>query len=112
MSLLVYDASDGRLAARQEVTFGGRSNESTSEQSVLVLGNKVMVVNNFVGRAEDYRRWQLLINSQPFLMGRVAYGVAQYEFSERTQALTLKWMNPRISCASSIPTASADPATP
>lgn len=112
MSLLVYSASDGMLMASEKVLFGN-SDQSTSEQSVLVLGNRAMVVNNFVGTKDDYR---LSMNTLPFLLGRVAYGVAQYEFSTLPNGgggrLVERWMNPNISCASSIPTVSSNPRTP
>lgn len=65
-----------------------------------------------MGFASDYRSRQLILNSQPNLVGRVAYGVAQYAWDEGSQTLKRTWMNPDVSCASSIPTVSAHKDTP
>eukprot|EP00053_Salpingoeca_punica_P005009 m.52198 g.52198 ORF g.52198 m.52198 type:complete len:524 (+) comp13050_c0_seq1:29-1600(+) len=123
MRLLVFNTSDGSLAAAAPVNFvaeaegraGASDGNSTSEQSVVAYGNRVAVVNNWFPataaaleceRAAAHRGNEWLSHICPAVLGEAAYGVAQYELvvsPEGVATLARTWLNTEVSCTSSIP---------
>jgi len=85
----------------------------TSEQSVVVSGNRAAVVNNYFSLWKPGVVWELIC-SIPYVadvcrvsLGVASYGVEQFEFDYTTGNIISKWVNNNVSCASSIPVVSA-----
>lgn len=95
-----------RIAAEVPVTFGFKTNESYSEQSVLVRGCSAAITNNRLGlRLLDYLPERL----QPFSMllsnipGIAPYGVEKFEWDAEKRELRSVWANPNVSLPNAIP---------
>ena len=126
MSVLLFSAADGAIAARSTVKFAS-SKDSTSEQSIVVLGQRAVVVQNWI----PYDRLPLpckALASAPSFIGKLlpgkvlnacanllgAYplsGVAQFEVKQAQKggpvALHMTWMDDNVQCSSCIPAASS-----
>lgn len=91
--------TDPRTAARLPVTFGDPSaTSSVSEQSVLVMGDGAVVVNNDYGDAEGLA---------PIFEGLAPPGVERFTWDPDTDTLSSVWALDDLSCPNGIPTASA-----
>lgn len=79
----------------------------TSEQSVVVAGTDIFIVNNYWENFDDYTGTFCCSDERiehlcPTYLGALAYGVKKLHFDPDEQTLTEVWHN-SISCASSIP---------
>lgn len=134
MNLVVIDAKTGKVVARHPVTFGDpAAKETSSEQSVLVHGWRMAVVNNqpteeakmstsflqYLGspkpflaclnaRASALSRFSDTIAAAlPVIVGDAPKGVEQFEFDPDTRKIRTTWVNKDISIPNGIPTMSA-----
>jgi hypothetical protein len=126
MNVLLFSALGGAISARTTVEFSS-SKDSTSEQSIVVLGQRVVVVQNWIPDERLPLPCKALASAHPFI-GKMlpdkllmacanllgAYplaGVAQYEVrqaqKEGTVKLHMTWMNDKVQCSSCIPAASS-----
>jgi hypothetical protein len=94
------EGRDRRIAAEVPVTFGFETDESYSEQSVLVMGCSAAITNNRLGlRLLDY----LPERMQPFTMllsnfpGVAPYGVEKFVWDGERRELKSAWANPEVS---------------
>lgn len=93
------EGGDARTAAYVPVTFGDpAATTSTSEQSVLVMGDGAVVVSNDYGDAEGF---------EPVFQGIAPFGIEKFVWDPDLDALTTAWVVDDISCPNGIPTASA-----
>lgn len=87
----------------------------TSEQSVVISGNRAAVVNNYFELWKPGFPWEMMCNHASdwiengcrVSLGVASYGVEQFEFDETTGEIKSVWVNRNVSCASSIPVVSA-----
>eukprot|EP00917_Polyrhabdina_sp_WS-2016_P005961 GHVP01013268.1.p1 GENE.GHVP01013268.1~~GHVP01013268.1.p1 ORF type:complete len:270 (+),score=27.49 GHVP01013268.1:318-1127(+) len=123
--VLVFDIK-GRIAASLPVDFGTNS-ESYTEQSILVHGNRLVVVQNAVtdtGRRlmNLMKNWNVarIIQSTdlpswiakhylllPIALGDSPVGYQQMEFDFNSQILSSRWIQSDSGCPNSIPTYSS-----
>lgn len=116
MNLRFFRTDSGAACGLARVDFGGLGN-STSEQSVVVAGDRAMVVNNWwtgeAGKlcenATSHNEW--IAHICPALLGEAAYGVAQYVVDASSCTVALAWVNTEVSCTSAIPVVSLATAT-
>jgi len=115
MNIWFVNADDFTVQPHEKVLMGHDANYTnvTSEQSVVVSGNRAAVVNNFFSLWKPGLGWNTIC-SQPWIedvcrvsLGVASYGVEQFEFDYTTGNITSKWVNNNVSCASSIPVVSA-----
>jgi len=93
------EGSDVRVAGLQPVTFGDPSAAtSVSEQSVLVLGDGAVVVNNDYGD---------LTGITPVLAGIAPPGIERFSWDPESDVLSSTWFVGDLSCPNGIPSASA-----
>jgi len=91
--------NDPRVAGIQPVTFGVPSAQSSvSEQSVLVMGDGAVVVNNDYGE---------LSGIEPVIQGLAPPGIERFSWDAEEDVLTSAWAIPDLSCPNGIPSASA-----
>jgi hypothetical protein len=117
MNILAFSAGSGELIASEPVDFGdpkGLGATVTSEQSVVVAGNRALVVNNYVVDqvgtfcGEIFPKLPIndvLVHSCPMMFGKHAFGVQQFElvFGSTGVSWSERWSNHEVSCTSSIP---------
>lgn len=90
--------ADPRVAGLAPVTFGDPSRStSRSEQSALVMGDGVVIVNNDYGDQEGIA---------PVLAGVAPPGIERFTWDARRDTLTSAWSIPDLSCPNGIPSAS------
>eukprot|EP00052_Salpingoeca_macrocollata_P027040 m.255010 g.255010 ORF g.255010 m.255010 type:complete len:295 (+) comp22683_c0_seq1:536-1420(+) len=118
MHVLFYDAASGVLLGRQAADFGGQHGaNSTSEQSVVVLGNQALVVNNWFAPTAAARECEQTLGNHsawlahlcPGLLGQAAYGMQLFEIDRAARRASVVWVNPDVSCTTSIPVVGAAP---
>lgn len=134
MNLVVMDAETGKVEARHPVTFGNSAaKETSSEQSVLVHGWRMAVVNNqpteeakmstkflqYLGTPTSFlaglhakgstwsRVSDTIAAAFPVIVGDAPKGVEQFEFDPDTKKIRTTWANKDISIPNGIPTMSA-----
>ena len=117
MRILAFDAESGELTATESVDFGdpkGLGAAVTSEQSIVVTGNRALVVNNYVVDqigifcGEVFPKLpinEVLMHSCPMMFGKHAFGVQQFELVSDSDGASwsVRWSNIEVSCTSSIP---------
>jgi hypothetical protein len=90
--------ADPRVAGQVPVRFGDPDRTtSMSEQSVLVMGQGAVVVNNDYGDAEGF---------EPILQGIAAPGIEKFVWDPDADTLASVWSVPDVACPNGIPTAS------
>ncbi|CDJ40273.1 hypothetical protein, conserved [Eimeria tenella] len=134
MNIVVMDARTGKVEARHPITFGDpNAKETTSEQSVLVHGWRMAVVNNqpteetkvstnflqYLGSpttflaglsssSNTWSRWgDTVAAALPVIVGDAPKGVEQFEFDPDTKKIRSVWINKEVSIPNGIPTMSA-----
>ncbi|XP_026192280.1 uncharacterized protein LOC34618891 [Cyclospora cayetanensis] len=134
MNLVVLDAQTGKVHARHPVTFGDpAAKETSSEQSVLVHGWRMAVVNNqpteeakmstsflqYLGSPNSFLSGlksagiqlpllnETIASALPVIVGDAPKGVEQFEFDPDTKVIRTTWVNKKISIPNGIPTMSA-----
>lgn len=131
MNVLIIDAATGEIKASHPITFGDpNAKHTSSEQSVLVHGWRLAVVNNtpteelkqtpnflkmfgspaamLLGGGElPTRITETLNNAWPVIVGDAPKGVEQLEFDPDTSTLRMTWTNKDVSIPNGIPTMSA-----
>lgn len=131
MNVLIMDAATGEIKASHPITFGDEhARHTSSEQSVLVHGWRLAVVNNtpteelkqtpnflkmfgspaamLLGGGElPTRITETLNNAWPVIVGDAPKGVEQLEFDPDTDTLRVTWINKEVSIPNGIPTMSA-----
>lgn len=134
MNLVVMDAKTGKVEARHPITFGDpAAKETSSEQSVLVHGWRMAVVNNeptdeakmsthflqYLGSPKSFlaglyapgsawsRVSDTIMNALPVIVGDAPKGVEQFEFDPDTKTIRRTWVNKDVSIPNGIPTMSA-----
>ncbi|CBZ53428.1 conserved hypothetical protein [Neospora caninum Liverpool] len=131
MNVLIMDAKTGEIKASHPINFGdANANHTSSEQSVLVHGWRLAVVNNtpteelkqtpnflkmfgspaalLLGGGEvPTRISETLTNAWPVIVGDAPKGVEQLEFDPDANALRVTWVNKEVSIPNGIPTMSA-----
>ena len=96
---LAPSGSDPRVAGVLPVTFGVPHVEtSVSEQSVLVMGDGAVVVNNDYGEMSGI---------EPVIAGLAPPGIELFRWDSQTNTLSSSWALPDVSCPNGIPSASA-----
>jgi len=111
MHILFFNADTGTLVANETVTFDD-TNQSTSEQSVVVNDNKATVVNNWYGNVSCpeflYKIAPIFMEEMcPIFKGIAPLGVRQFEIDSETDTVTSTWLNNEVSCPNGIPTMSS-----
>lgn len=134
MNLVVMNAQTGKVEARHPITFGDPSaKETTSEQSVLVHGWRMAVVNNqpteetrvstnflhYLGSpttflaglsssGNTWSRWNDTVAAAfPVIVGDAPKGVEQFEYDPDTRKIRSVWVNKEVSIPNGIPAMSA-----
>ncbi|KAF8821770.1 hypothetical protein IE077_001602 [Cardiosporidium cionae] len=129
MNVVILDASTGELKDKKPVTFGNPSATRTlSEQSVLVNGWRLVVVNNtpredvtssllslgnpatFLAEYFSFpvsRISSIITSSWPVIVGDAPKGIEQMIFNPNTGRLSISWINTDVSIPNGIPTMSA-----
>lgn len=117
MNVLFYDAKSGDEVGRQVVAFGGATGgNSTTEQSIVVLGYKALLSNNWVNdKVTPFcSEWFASIGVSdalkmecPYLFGSYVNGLEQFEYKPDTGEVVSTWANPDITCTSTVPLVSA-----
>ncbi|KYK63729.1 putative transmembrane protein [Toxoplasma gondii TgCatPRC2] len=131
MNVLIMDAQTGEIKAAHPINFRNSSAKHTSsEQSVLVHGWRLAVVNNtpteelkqtpnflkmfgspaalLLGGGEvPTRISETLTNAWPVIVGDAPKGVEQLEFNPDDNTLRVTWVNTEVSIPNGIPTMSA-----
>lgn len=134
MNLVVVDAETGKVEARHPINFGDQSaKETSSEQSVLVHGWRMAVVNNeptgqakmstnflqYLGSPISFlaglhapkgafsRLSDTIASALPVIVGDAPRGVEQFEFDPDTKTIRRTWVNKDVSIPNGIPTMSA-----
>ncbi|KAL8427791.1 hypothetical protein ACSSS7_007526 [Eimeria intestinalis] len=134
MNLVVMNAQTGKVEARHPINFGDPSaKETSSEQSVLVHGWRMAVVNNepteqaklstsflqYLGSPRSFlsglytpgstwnRVSETIASALPVLVGDAPRGVEQFEFDPDAKTLKRTWVNKEVSIPNGIPTMSA-----
>jgi hypothetical protein len=93
------EGADVRVAGQEPVTFGDPSaSTSVSEQSVLVMGDGAVVVNNDYGG---------LTGITPVLAGVAPPGIERFTWDSASDTLSSAWSVSDLSCPNGIPSASA-----
>lgn len=93
------EGTDPRTAAIVPVTFGDDdATTSVSEQSVLVMGDGAVVVNNDYGDAGE--------GSAPVFAGVASPGIEKFVWDPDADTLTTAWARGDVDCPNGIPTAS------
>ncbi len=109
----IADGYDPRIACEFPVTYGEDDAESSlSEQSLLVRGNSVVVVDNYqqfdpiLGRfPAQFAPYTQLVSGLP---GNQPTGLQRIDWNPMTRRCEEAWANPDISIPNGIPTMSAD----
>ncbi|KAL8441443.1 hypothetical protein Emag_007163 [Eimeria magna] len=134
MNLVVMNAQTGKVEARHPINFGDQAaKETSSEQSVLVHGWRMAVVNNepteqaklstsflqYLGSPRSFlsglynpggawnRVSETIAAALPVLVGDAPKGVEQFEFDPDAKTLKRTWVNKDVSIPNGIPTMSA-----
>ncbi|CDI84980.1 hypothetical protein, conserved [Eimeria praecox] len=134
MNLVVMDARTGKVEARHPITFGDpNAKETASEQSVLVHGWRMAVVNNqpteetrmstsflhYLGSpttflaglsssGSTWTRWNDTVAAAfPVIVGDAPKGVEQFEYDPDTKKIRSVWVNKDVSIPNGIPAMSA-----
>ncbi|PFH38594.1 hypothetical protein BESB_009360 [Besnoitia besnoiti] len=131
MNVLIMDAANGDIKATHPINFGDKhAKHTSSEQSVLVHGWRLAVVNNtpteelkqtpnvlkmfgspaalLLGGGEvPTRIAETLTNAWPVIVGDAPKGVEQLEFDPDDNTLRVTWVNKEVSIPNGIPTMSA-----
>ena len=134
MNLVVMDARTGKVEARHPITFGDpTAKETTSEQSVLVHGWRMAVVNNqpteetrvstnflhYLGSPTTFlaglsssgsalsRLNDTVAAAFPVIVGDAPKGVEQFEYDPDTKKIRSVWVNKDVSIPNGIPSMSA-----
>ncbi|CDJ47619.1 hypothetical protein, conserved [Eimeria brunetti] len=134
MNLVVMNAKTGKVEARHPITFGDpNAKETASEQSVLVHGWRMAVVNNqpteetrvstsfvhYLGSpatflaglsssGSTWTRWNDTVAAAfPVIVGDAPKGVEQFEFDPDTRQIRSVWVNKDVSIPNGIPAMSA-----
>ncbi|WP_444901672.1 hypothetical protein ACJJIG_20875 [Microbulbifer sp. SSSA007] len=105
----ISEEKDRRIAAEIPITFGNpNATRSISEQSVLVRGDRAVVVNNDYGW--DFsrlpgvpQRLTVLFSNFP---ENAPYGIEQFHWNSYSRSLSSLWANKEISCPNGVPTMS------
>ena len=93
------DGLDPRTAASVPIRFGDPdATTSASEQSVLIMGDGALVVNNDYGDAVGF---------EPIAVGVAPPGIEKHVWNARKNRFEPAWVVPDVSCPNGIPTASA-----
>jgi len=103
------EGRDRRIAAEVPVTFGFETEESYSEQSVLVRNCSAAITNNRLGVRLDFlperlQPFSMLISNLP---GVAPYGVEKFVWDGERRELRSVWANKDVSLPNAIPTMSA-----
>jgi len=116
MNILNLDASTGAVLGNKTVTFGAAGSDAQSEQSITVLQNRAVVVNNWMERSEmpwACRLWNMLPQSSKSKAQKACYfsfatlaspGVEQFRMDPNGQLHTT-WSRSDVQCSSCIPAA-------
>lgn len=134
MNLVVMDAETGKVEARHPITFGdSAAKETSSEQSVLVHGWRMVIVNNqpteeakvstqflqYLGSPKSFlagmhsretawsRMREAVSAALPVIVGDAPKGVEQFEFDPDAKRIRTTWVNKNLSIPNGIPTMSA-----
>ena len=117
MNVRFYDTSSGVEVGKHLVSFGGATGgNTTTEQSIVVLGYKAVLSNNWVADIVTpfCSEWFASTNASdslkkecPFLFGQAVGGIEQFEIDPATGNVRSTWANPDVSCTSTIPLVSA-----
>jgi len=115
MNIWFVNADDFTDLHHKKVLMGHDANYTnvTSEQSVVVSGNRAAVVNNYFNLWKpgpawyEICKWPWIKDVCRVSLGVASYGVEQFEIDYTTGNITSKWVNNNVSCASSIPVVSA-----
>ncbi|CDJ27423.1 uncharacterized protein EMH_0008690 [Eimeria mitis] len=134
MNLVVMNAQTGKVEARHPITFGDpNAKETASEQSVLVHGWRMAVVNNqpteetrlstsflhYLGSpttflaglsssGNTWTRWNDTVTAAlPVIVGDAPKGVEQFEYDPDARKIRSVWVNKDISIPNGIPSMSA-----
>ncbi|KAL8451557.1 hypothetical protein Emed_002006 [Eimeria media] len=134
MNLVVMNAETGKVEARHPINFGDpAAKETSSEQSVLVHGWRMAVVNNepteqakfstsflqYLGSPRSFlsglytpgsawnRVSETIAAALPVIVGDAPKGVEQFEFDPDAKTLKRTWVNKEVSIPNGIPTMSA-----
>ena len=103
-SILFFSARTGELVGQHVVTFGGSQN-STTDQSIVVKGYKAVVVNNWVADSVTplCSEWFASLNVTeslkhecPFIFGAYVTGVEQFEINPATRSVRSVWSNSKV----------------
>jgi len=132
MNVVVFNATSGAKLAEHPVTFGDpRAATSYSDQSILVSGMRMVVVNNALTRRGELVESALqlavggpdgiehIVKAQnlppiisevadlwPALLGDAPRGVEQFEFDPVSRSLRTTWARPDLAIPNGIPTMS------
>jgi hypothetical protein len=111
MHILFFDTNSGDLVANETVIFDA-TNQSTSEQSVVVHDNRAVVVNNWYGNVSCpeflYKLAPVFMEEMcPIFKGVAPPGVRQFEINPETNEVKSTWVNTGVSCPNGIPTMSS-----
>lgn len=104
------EGRDRRIAAEVPVTFGFETDESYSEQSVLVRNCSAAITNNRLGLRildllpERLQPFSMLVSNLP---GVAPYGVEKFVWDPDKRELRKAWANKDVSFPNAIPTMSA-----
>ena len=117
MNVRFYNATTGVEVGKHVVHFGGATGgNTTTEQSIVVLGYKAVLSNNWVADIVTpfCAEWFASTNASdalkkecPFIFGQAVPGLEQFEIDPATGTVVSTWANPDISCSSTIPLVSA-----
>lgn len=86
------------------------------DQSIVVLGYKAVVVNNYVADQVTSLCSEWFINTDasdalkhecPYLFGSFVPGIEQFELNPTTGEVTSLWSNAEVSCTSTVPIVAA-----
>lgn len=98
--------ADRRIAAQVPITFGDPARKkSFSDQSVLVRGYGVFVVNNEMQKYESNRTLNTMLGGEAEY---APYGCEKFEWDPKDRVLRSMWVNNEVSFPNAIPTMSEE----
>jgi hypothetical protein len=99
-------SKDRRIAAQEPITFGHSDSEASwTENSVLVHGDGIFVINN------QMKKYEGLSGAQRIVMAgepkHAPFGIEKFQWDPATRRLRSAWSNPELSLPTSTPAMSA-----